>query len=806
MSNVYGPPEGRGAGPSSRISARGVSALDAYWRATNYLGAAQLYLQANPLLKEPLASEHIKERLLGHWGTQPGLNIVYAHLNRLIKDTGDNIMLVVGPGHGAPAILANLWLEGSLFSHDPAYSLDMAGLRYLVRDFSWPRGAPSHLYPGTPGSIQEGGELGYALFHAFGAAFDNPDLIVACIIGDGEAETGPLSASWQSNKFLNPTRDGAVLPILHLNEYKIAGPTVLGRMSDHEIGSLFTGHGYEVRIISGDDADFVHRSLWDTFDWAEEEIREIQEEAHAGHLSSKPAWPMIVLRTPKGWTGPEQYQGKTIEGSFHSHQIPIPDPRASAEDREALEAWLRSYDPESLFDEDGRPAPEVLAQAPEGDLRMGMNPHADGGRLLSPLRLPDYKDYAVEVEGPGASRAEATARLAEYVRDVFRLNEESNNFRFFCPDEITSNRMQAIFEATDRVFVWPTDTTDEHISPSGRVMEVLSEHACQGWLEGYLLSGRHGMFACYEAFIPIVDSMLNQYAKWLKVSHEIPWRKTTASLNYLLTSHVWRQDHNGYSHQVPSFINNVVNKKGSVSRVYLPPDANCLLSTTDHILKSRDYVNLVVASKNEMLQWLDMEAASKHCKLGASVWAWAGNESGRQPDLILASAGDVPTLETVAAAWLLQREARELRVRVVNVVDLFRLMSHHDHPHGLSPGSFAELFTEDKPVIFAFHGYPGLIHELIYHQPNPGRFHVHGYIEEGRTTTPFDMLVLNNASRYHLAINALRRSELPSSRVTRLSELFQSKLDEHVRYIREFGKDMPEVSEWQWTPPMEKAA
>lgn len=797
MSNVYRLPEQE---PYRRaeILPEALARIEHYWRAANYLGAAQLYLKKNALLKEPLRPEHIKSRLLGHWGTQPGLNLVYAHLNRLIIETDANVMLVVGPGHGAPAILANLFLEGSLGAYDSAYSLDADGVETLAREFSWPGGAPSHLYPGTPGMINEGGELGYSLVHAYGAAFDNPDLLVTCIVGDGEAETGPMAASWHSNKFLNPVRDGAVLPILHLNGYKLSGPTIFGRMSDEELMDLFGGYGYRVRMVSGDDTEFVHPAMAETMDWAYSEIRRLQDRARAGDVPARPAWPMIVLRTPKGWTGPEVLDGVQIEGTSRAHQVPIMDPATNPEHLEAVETWLRSYHPEDLFDERGRPVEGVTALCPTGDRRMGMNPHANGGRLLIPLKLPDYMDYAVRVDEPGEVKAEATSELSKYLRDVFSINEESQNFRIVCPDETTSNRMTHVFEATDRVFTWPLVGTDQFLSRDGRVMEILSEHCCEGWLEGYLLTGRHGLFACYEAFIPIVDSMLNQYAKWLKVTHEIGWRKTLASLNYLLTSHVWRQDHNGYSHQVPSFIGTVVNKKSSVARVYLPPDTNCLLSIADHCLKSRDYVNLIVASKNMMLQWLDAEAARTHCARGISEWEWAGNDGRGDPDVILAAAGDVPTLETLAAASLLQREIPELRVRVVNVVDLFRLMPHHDHPHGLGDKDFAELFTQDRPVIFAFHGYPRLIHELIYHRPNPGRFHVHGYIEEGRTTTPFDMLVLNRTSRYHLAIAALYRATRLRRDAEPLIEKFRGKLAEHRAYIREHGVDMPAVVDWRW--------
>ncbi|MGD8866915.1 MAG: phosphoketolase family protein [Gemmatimonadales bacterium] len=771
--------------------------IDAYWRAANFLGAGQLYLMDNPLLQKPLAPEHIKPRLLGHWGTQPGLNFAYAHLNRLIKDEHAPVLLLVGPGHGAPAILANLYLEGTLGEYYPDLTFDVPGLTRLMRQFSWPYGMPSHLFPGTPGMIHEGGELGYSLSHAYGAALDNPELIVACIIGDGEAETGPLAAAWHANKFLDPGRSGAVLPILHLNGYKLSGPTVLGRMTDEELDRLFSGYGYEVRVVDGDEPMPAHRAMWAAIDWAHSEIRGIQEAARRGRQRGRPAWPLLILRTPKGWTGPKSLDGVPIEGTFRSHQIPIGDPAGNPEHLDALANWLRSYHPEQLFDEDGSPRSEVTESCPKGDKRIGMCAYANGGNLLVPLALPDHREYAVDVPAPGAVSAEGTRELGKYIRDVFRANEGAGNFRFFCPDETTSNRMEHVFEATGRAFLWPLVDTDEFLSRDGRVMEILSEHTCEGWLEGYLLTGRHGLFACYEAFIPIVDSMLNQYAKWLKVTREISWREPLASLNYLLTSHVWRQDHNGYTHQVPSFINNVANKKSSVARVYLPPDANCLLAVMEHCLKSRDYVNLVVASKQMIPQWLAIDAAREHCARGASVWEWASNDLG-QPDLVLASAGDVPTEEVVAAASLLRRELPDLRVRVVNVVDLFTLVSRRDHPHGLEDREFIELFTENKPIVFAFHGYPRVIHELVHHRPNPSRFHVHGYMEEGSTTTPFDMRVINQLDRYHLCINALSRIDRLKEEASLAVERFQKKLMAHAEYVREHGVDLPEVQDWHW--------
>jgi xylulose-5-phosphate/fructose-6-phosphate phosphoketolase len=796
-----------------------IERLNTHWRAANYLGVAQLYLKENALLREPLMPEHIKPRLLGHWGTVPGLNFIYTHLNRLIIDKDAGVLLIVGPGHGAPAILANLYLEGSLGEFYTEMSMDAAGLDRMVRAFSWPGGLPSHVTPLTPGTINEGGELGYSLVHAYGAAFDNPELIVACIVADGEAETGPLAASWHSNKFLNPATDGAVLPILHLNEYKLSGPTILGRMSDQELDLMFRGHGYVPRFVEyveqgegrrmkdeGTEADSssvlrlssVHTDMWKALDWAYVEIRAIQKQARAGKMPERPAWPLIVLRTPKGWTCPKLIDGIPVEGSFHSHQIPVANPAGNPASLALLESWMKSYGPKELFDEEGKPVEAVRAVCPAGDRRMGKIPASNGGLKLVPLKLPDYTDYAVGVESPGASKVEGTRVLGRFLRDVFVENDAARNFRFFCPDETHSNRLEAMFEATARTFVWPLEPNDEWMSRSGRIMEVLSEHLCQGWLEGYLLTGRHGMYACYEGFITIVDSMVNQYAKWLKIASEVSWRAPIASLNYLLTSHAWRQDHNGYSHQGPGFINTLLTKKSSVVRIYLPPDANCLLSVADHCLASMNYVNLIVADKQPMPQWLDMKAAQEHCARGASIWEWAGNDEG-QPDVVLASAGDAPTQETIAAAWLLRKYAPDLRVRVVNVVDLFTLESFKDHPHGLDGDGFRQLFTDDTPVIFAFHGYPRVIHELIYHRPNPERFHVRGYIEEGTTTTPFDMVVLNRISRYHLAIEALRRVPRLRSRAGGIIDGFNERLAAHSAYIKEHGADMPEITEWTWS-------
>lgn len=772
--------------------------LDANFRAANYLGASELYLQENALLREPLKPEDIKARLLGHWGTQPGLNLLYAHLSRLIQDTDADILYVAGTGHGAPGVLASLYLEGTLTEYYPKFSQDVGGLTRFVREFSWPGGFPSHLTALTPGAMHEGGELGYSLLHAYGAAFDNPSLLVACIVGDGEAETGALAASWHSNKFLNPATDGAVLPILHLNGYKLSGPAILARLNDQELRGFFEGCGYQFREVAGDEPAKVHRGLWAALDWAYAEIRGIQQQARAGKKLDVPRWPVIVLRTPKGWTGPKTLDGKPIEGTFHSHQIPIEDPAENPGHLKALEAWLRSYRPEELFDSAGKPVPFVTAVYPAKEKCMGRNRHANGGELLKPLQMPDFTGYGTDIRAPGESQAKGTEILGRFLRDVFRENQAQRNFRLFCPDETSSNRLQAVFAATLRAFELPLVTTDEFLAPDGRVMEILSEHCCEGWLEGYLLTGRHGIFACYEAFISIVDSMMAQYAKWQKMAREIPWRKPVASLNYLLTSHIWEQDHNGYSHQGPTFINMLLTKKGSMTRMYFPPDANCLLSVADHCLRSRGYINLVVASKKPMLQWLDMKAAQQHCARGASVWEWASNDAGGAPDVVLASAGDVPTLETVAAAWLLRRELPGLRVRVVNIVDLFTLASHRDHPHGLDEPGFSALFTESADVVFAFHGYPQVIHELIYRRPNPERFHVRGYIEEGTTTTPFDMTVVNHLSRYDLAMEALRRASRFRSQAGDVIESFSKKLAEHHAYIEAHDHDMPEVLDWHW--------
>jgi xylulose-5-phosphate/fructose-6-phosphate phosphoketolase len=775
--------------------------IDAYWRATNYLAVGQIYLQENPLLREPLKPEHIKLRLLGHWGTSPGLSLIYVHLNRLIRGTDANVIYITGPGHGAPAILANVYLEGTYSEIYPDVTQDEAGMRTLFRQFSTPGGVPSHVGAPTPGSIHEGGELGYSLMHAFGAAFDNPDLLAVCVVGDGEAETGPLSGSWKSVGFLNPVRDGAVLPILHLNGYKISGPTVLGRTEDEDLKDLFAGYGYEVHFVEGDEPMAVHQALAETLDEVYAAIRAIQEDARANGFSGRPTWPMIVLRTLKGWTGPKEWNGLPIEGTFRAHQVPLTQVRENPEQLKLLEQWMRSYKPTELFDENGTLVPDLAALAPQGRRRMGANPHANGGWLLIDLKLPDFTTYALDVGSPGTVRAEATRNLGVYLRDVFKKNEADHNFRLFCPDETSSNRLDAVFEVTNRCSVRKIIDSDDYIAPDGRVMEVLSEHLCEGWLEGYLLTGRHGLFPCYEAFVTIVDSMFNQHAKWLKTSRELPWRHPVSSLNYLLTSHAWRQDHNGYSHQGPGFMDTVINKKSTIVRIYLPPDANCLLSVMDHCLRSRDYVNVVVAGKQPELQWLDMDAARRHCARGASVWSWAGNDEGGESDVVIACAGDVPTLEAVAAIWLLRKHLPELRVRLVNVVDLMVLSPPAYHPHGMDPEGFLEMFTEGAPVIFAFHGYRRMIHDLVHGRPNPERFHVRGYMEEGTTTTPFDMVVVNQLSRYHLAMEALRRVPKFESQALHLIEYFESKLAEHHLYIQEYLEDMPEIRDWTWSEP-----
>ncbi|OGQ82666.1 MAG: phosphoketolase [Deltaproteobacteria bacterium RIFCSPLOWO2_12_FULL_60_19] len=772
--------------------------MDAYWRAANYLSVGQIYLYDNPLLKQPLKLGHIKPRLLGHWGTTPGLNFIYVHLNRIIKQYDLNLIYVTGPGHGGPGLVANTYLEGTYSELYPNISRDEQGLKQLFTQFSFPGGIPSHVAPETPGSINEGGELGYSLAHAYGAAFDNPDLVVACVVGDGEAETGPLAAAWHSNKFLNPKNDGAVLPILHLNGYKIAGPTVLARISRSELESLFVGCGYKPYFVEGSDPEKMHRQMAETLDAVIQEIKAIQHGARANQSSKRPAWPMIVLRTPKGWTGPKEVDGKKTEGSWRSHQVPFADMAGDKERVKLLEDWMKSYKPDDLFDKDGKFQPELAELAPEGNRRMGANPHANGGVLVKDLRMPDFREYAVDVPKPGVVSAEATRVLGRFLRDVMKLNDEERNFRVFGPDETASNRLGALFEVTDRAWMAETIPEDEKLAPNGRVMEILSEHTCQGWLEGYLLTGRHGLFSCYEAFIHIVDSMFNQHAKWLKVTRDIPWRRPIASLNYLLTSHVWRQDHNGFSHQDPGFIDHVVNKKAQVVRVYLPPDANTLLSVTDHCLRSRNYVNVIVAGKQPGLQYLDMDAAVKHCTEGIGIWEWASNDSGKEPDVVMACCGDIPTLETLAAVDLLRSRIPDLKVRVVNVVNLMKLQPPAEHPHGLSDKEFDALFTTDKPIIFAFHGYPWLIHRLTYRRTNHKNLHVRGYKEEGTTTTPFDMTVLNDLDRFHLAIDLVDRVPQLGAKVAHVKLEMSDKLFEHKQYIRRHGDDMPEVRDWKW--------
>ncbi len=780
-----------------------LSQIDSWWRAANYLSVGQIYLLDNPLLKMPLSFEDIKPRLIGHWGTTPGLNFIYAHLNRLIKDHGLDMIYVTGPGHGGPALVANTYLEGTYSEVYPTISQDAEGMRLLFKQFSFPGGIPSHVAPETPGSIHEGGELGYALSHAYGAVFDNPDLIATCVVGDGEAETGPLATSWHSNKFLNPVHDGAVLPILHLNGYKIAGPTVLGRISHEELDQLFRGYGYTPHFVEGEDPSVMHQQMAETLDRAVQEIRQIQQEARQNGFSSRPKWPMIVMRTPKGWTCPPEIDGHPAEGSWRSHQVPLGSMHANQEHLNILEKWMRSYRPEELFDENGRLISEIAELAPVGERRMGANLHANGGVLLRDLNLPDFRDYAVDVPCPGQIVAEATRTQGNLIRDVFKLNEETKNFRVFSPDETASNRWGAVFETTDRCSTAEILESDDHVAPNGRVMEMLSEHQCQGWLEGYLLTGRHGFFSCYEAFIHIIDSMFNQHAKWLKVTHEIPWRRPIASLNYLLTSHVWRQDHNGFSHQDPGFIDHVVNKKAEIIRVYLPPDANTLLSVTNHCLKSRDYVNVVVAGKQPSLQWLNMDAAIKHCTAGLGIWDWASSDQGAEPDVVMACCGDVPTLETLAAVDLLRTYFPDLKVRVINIVDLMRLQPPSEHPHGQNDREFDVLFTTDKPIIFAYHGYPTLIHRLTYRRTNHKNIHVRGYNEEGTTTTPFDMVVLNNLDRFHLVLDVIER--VPQLRVAaaNVQQEIRRKLIHHKEYIEEFGEDLPEIKNWKWSSPDE---
>ena len=779
------------------LAADELSRIDRYWRAANYLSVGQIYLRRNALLREPLKPDHIKPRLLGHWGTTPGLNFVYVHLNRLIRERSLHVVYVTGPGHGGPGIVANTYLEGTYTELYPDVDWSEEGIRRLFNQFSWPYGIPSHAAPETPGSINEGGELGYSLLHAYGAVLDNPSLIACCVIGDGEAETGPLATSWHSNKFLNPARDGAVLPVLHLNGYKIAGPTILARIPEEELRELLSGYGYDPIVVAGDDPALMHPLMATALADAADAIASIQREARANRLAKRPRWPMIVLRTPKGWTGPKVVDGKAVEGTFRAHQVPVANPRENPEHLRILESWMRSYRPEELFDAKGTFVPELAALAPKGELRMGANPSANGGRLLRDLDLPDFRAYAVRLEKPGAALGESTRILGTFLRDVMRRNP--GNFRLMGPDETSSNRLDAVFEVTDRVLEAEVLSTDEHVTHDGRVMEVLSEHMCQGWLEGYLLTGRHGLFNCYEAFIHIVDSMFNQHAKWLDACRRIPWRAPVASLNYLLSSHVWRQDHNGFSHQDPGFIDVAMNKKADVVRVYLPPDANTLLSVADHCLRSRNYVNVIVAGKQPEHQWLDMDAAVRHCEAGASVWEWASTEGGRDPHLVLACAGDVPTLEVLAATMLLREALPDLRVRVVNVVDLMTLQPSSEHPHGLADDDFDALFTTDRPVVFAYHGYPWLIHRLTYRRHNHDNIHVRGYKEEGTTTTPFDMVVRNNMDRYQLAIDSLARLPEWKTKGDDVVRRLREKLELHGTYVREHGEDMPEVRDWRWT-------
>jgi xylulose-5-phosphate/fructose-6-phosphate phosphoketolase len=778
------------------LSTEQLGAIHAYWRAANYLTVGQIYLQENALLREPLRAEHIKPRLLGHWGTSPGLSLIYAHLNRIIVEQGANVLFLAGPGHGGPAVLANVYLEGTYSEVYPQVSRDAAGMRLLFRQFSTPGGVPSHVGAPTPGSIHEGGELGYVLVHAFGAAFDNPDLVAVAVVGDGEAETGPLAGSWKSVAFLNPARDGAVLPILHLNGYKIAGPTVLGRASDEDVRKLLESQGYEVHFVEGSSPSPVHQALAGALDTCFARIRSIQSDARSRGVSGRPTWPAIVLRTPKGWTGPKLVDGLPIEGTFRAHQVPVGDVRTKPEHLAILEQWMKSYEPEKLFDARGAFAPELAALAPKGDRRMGANPHANGGKLAVPLDLPDFRDYAVAVAVPGTAVCESTRQLGKLMRDIFK--KPTKNFRLFCPDETNSNRLGNVFEVETRCSLEPVLPIDDHVSSSGRVMEVLSEHLCQGWLEGYVLTGRHGLFATYEAFAMVAASMTVQHAKWLEEAIRLSWREPVPSLNFLLTSTCWRNDHNGFSHQGPGLIDTLMAMKGAVARIYLPPDANCLLSVADHVFRSRDYVNLVVIDKQPQLQWLGMEAAAQHCAAGASIWHWASNVAEtEEPDVVLASAGDTATLEIVATAWLLRKHAPGLRVRVVNVVDLMALRPRVQHPHGLEEAKFVELFTRDKPVIFAFHGYQRGVHAVMHGRTAAERFHVRGYQEEGTTTTPFDMVVKNEMSRFHLCAEALRRSGYPQGGP--LVAWCQGKLAEHHAYVREKFDDMPEVRDWKWS-------
>jgi xylulose-5-phosphate/fructose-6-phosphate phosphoketolase len=780
----------------STLSAEETKKLNDYWSAANYLSVGQIYLLENPLLDRPLTKDDVKPRLLGHWGTTSGLNFIYTHLNRMIKRHDLNMIYIIGPGHGGPGLVAHTYLEGSYTEIYPNVERNRDGIKRLFRQFSWPYGIPSHVAPETPGSIHEGGELGYSLLHAYGAAFDNPDLIVACIVGDGEAETGACATSWHSNKFLNPARDGAVLPILHLNGYKIANPTILARIGDDELRNLFLGYGYEPRILEGDDPAKMHQEMADVLEETIGKIKSIQAQARQEQKPTRPRWPLLILKTPKGWTGPKEVDGKPVEGTWRSHQVPVSDVRNNAQHLKILEDWLKSYRPHELFDKNGQLRHDLAAMAPTGDRRMGMNPHANGGKLLRPLVMPDFRNYAVKLGKPGDTEAEATRVLGHFLRDVMKANLKTSNFRVFGPDETASNRLEAVLEVTGKEWMAGTLPVDENLTTDGRVLEVLSEHMCQGWLEGYLLTGRHGFFSCYEAFIHIIDSMFNQHAKWLKVTRHLPWREPIASLNYLLSSHVWRQDHNGFSHQDPGFIDHVANKKADVVRIYLPPDANTLLSVADHCLRSKNYVNLIIAGKQPAPVWLDMDAAVRHCTRGLGTWDWASDTG--EPDVVMACAGDVPTLETLAAVTLLRRYVPGIEVRVVNVVDLMALQPPSEHPHGLADEEFDAIFTVNKPVIFAFHGYPWLIHRLTYRRHAHDNIHVRGYKEEGTTTTPFDMTVLNNMDRFQLAFDAIRRIERLGPIVGRESDRLQDSHQRHKAFVMENGEDMPEVRDWKW--------
>ena len=782
------------------LSKEELEKIDAYWRAANYLSVGQIYLMDNPLLQEPIKLEHIKKRLLGHWGTTPGLNFIYTHLNRVIKNHDLNMIFMAGPGHGGPAVVAQTYLEGTYSEIYTNVSQDEEGMKRLFKQFSFPGGIPSHAAPETPGSIHEGGELGYAVAHAFGAVFDNPDLIACCVVGDGEAETGALAASWHSNKFLNPIKDGAVLPVLHLNGYKIANPTILARISKEELASLFIGYGYNPYFVSGSDPETMHQLMAAALDQIISEIKEIQTKARSSGNPERPRWPMIILETPKGWTGPDKIDGKQIEGSWRAHQVPFSDFQSKPEHIQFLEEWMKKYEPETLFDHTGKLRADLAELAPEGNRRMGANPHANGGVLLRNLRMPDFRDYAVDIGAHGTTKAEATRILGQFLRDIMKLNSENKNFRVMGPDETASNRLGALFDVTGRTFngeIYPQDS-DENLSPDGRVMEVLSEHMCQGWLEGYLLTGRHGFFSCYEAFIHIIDSMFNQHAKWLKVTRQIPWRRPIASLNYLLTSHVWRQDHNGFSHQDPGFIDHVVNKKAEVIRIYLPPDANTLLSVADHCLRSRHYINVIISGKQPDLQYLSIDEAIKHCSKGIGIWRWASNDLETGPDVVMACAGDIPTQETLAAVDFLRQHVPDLKIRIINVVDLMVLQPQKEHPHGLPDLEFDDFFTTDKPIIFAFHGYPWLIHRLTYRRTNHKNLHVRGYKEEGTTTTPFDMVVLNDLDRFHLAIDVVERVPRLEKIRAYIRDLAEQKLVDHKEYIHRHGEDMPEIRNWKW--------